>query len=458
MNMFSRLHARMGDLWWYTLLLFAVQRFGDAINLFVGLWLVPKYVPQNELGAVMPLTQFVSFVGIPLAVVAIPFMKFLGEYADRGEMGKVKALLRDVFLGTGAMAILTLLLAWIAMPFVFERMRVQIGSLGILIVGVSILGAVSNIFQNAVQGLKLFQATIWFGVLSAPLRLVLMLVTMPFRALSGYFVGQSAGPSVMVLGSLWALRGRLGASVKAQPYIREDWRRIWRYTWPIALYMAFSTLFLSVDQLIIRHRLSEFDSAGYYVISRFADIANYLGGTLVLFLFPLVANPSLGDGDARRVLRQSAFGSLIGGLAIALALLAGGHWLLGLSGQWRVYQKCAFEMFVLACCNAVSVTNACFITHEIARGRFRFLCFFLPILSFKMVFSYALTGYTFFTGFVPQSWIDAVASFNPNRLGVVLGLFLAFQILLLASLLFGGALRSSGTGRGDGTAREGGGL
>ena len=53
-SILHRIHARCGDLWWYALLLFVAQRFGDAINMFVGMWLVPKYVPQNELGAVLP--------------------------------------------------------------------------------------------------------------------------------------------------------------------------------------------------------------------------------------------------------------------------------------------------------------------------------------------------------------------------------------------------------------------
>ncbi len=50
MGLFQRMHTRLGDLWWYTILLFVVQRFSDVINLFVGLWLVPKYVPQSEFG------------------------------------------------------------------------------------------------------------------------------------------------------------------------------------------------------------------------------------------------------------------------------------------------------------------------------------------------------------------------------------------------------------------------
>ena len=57
MTILDRVHAKLGDLWWYTALLFVAQRLGDAVNMVLGLWLVPKYVPMQELGAVLPLSS-----------------------------------------------------------------------------------------------------------------------------------------------------------------------------------------------------------------------------------------------------------------------------------------------------------------------------------------------------------------------------------------------------------------
>jgi len=34
----------VGDLWWYSAMIFLACRFGDIINAFIGLWLVPKYI------------------------------------------------------------------------------------------------------------------------------------------------------------------------------------------------------------------------------------------------------------------------------------------------------------------------------------------------------------------------------------------------------------------------------
>ena len=45
MNAFGHVRARLGDYWWYSALLFVALRVGDLINAFIGLWLVPRFVP-----------------------------------------------------------------------------------------------------------------------------------------------------------------------------------------------------------------------------------------------------------------------------------------------------------------------------------------------------------------------------------------------------------------------------
>ena len=94
--MFQKLHSRLGDFWWYSLMLFVACRSGDAIQAFIGLWLVPKYVGAEELGAVIPLQSLAGLFAAPLAVIATVFAKYVNVYATRGETGKVKCFIRDV--------------------------------------------------------------------------------------------------------------------------------------------------------------------------------------------------------------------------------------------------------------------------------------------------------------------------------------------------------------------------
>ena len=430
MKLLTSIHAKLGDLWWYTMLLFVAQRFGDVINMFVGIWLVPKYVSPEDLGAVLPLSQFVSLIGLPLGIIAIPFMKYLNLYAEKGEFGKVKSLLRDVFVGTGILAFVSLGLAYFLLPLLFERVRVAAGSLGLLIVGVSLLNAVSCIFQNAVQGLKLYSTTVWLNVLAAPFRLILMLVFMPFRALSGYFVGQGAAPGMTVLGAFWMLRKRLGRSVRPVSYWHEDGRGMIRYAIPIAILTIMGTVFSAVDSLIIRHRLSDFESAGYYVITRFSEITSYLGTVFIVFLFPMVASRSAKAQGARDILVKTLFGSVVSGLLVATSLYFFGSFILGLQDVWNTYQPLAPHMFWVCILNVFLMANSVFSTYETARGSFRFLWYVVPITVVKGVGLYLLTGYTLFDGIVPSCWLSAIEAVNPNRLGFILLVFIFAQMLI----------------------------
>lgn len=430
MKLLAQLHSRLGDLWWYTILLFVAQRLGDLINMFVGLWLVPKYVPQQDLGAVLPLAQAVSLIGLPLGVLAIPFMKFLNVYTEKGEYGKVKSLLRDVFLGTAALALVTLLLAWLILPFFFERVRVASGSLGFLIVLGSVLTAVATIFGNAVQGLKLYQATVWFNLLGAPFRLAVMVITMPIRALSGYFAGQCAAPGTSILGAVWVLRKRLGRAVKSVPYWHEDGAAMIRYTLPIAVWTVVGTVSGAIESLVIRHRLSDFESAGYYMITRFTDIASYFGTTFTVFLFPMVAGLAAKSAESKRVLLHSVGGTVVGGLAVGGLLALGGRWILSLQSLWSAYAPLAGMMFPICVLNVLLMVTGCLTTYEMAQGRFRFFWYALPLIAVKTGFLYAVTGAGFFQDIVPQTWLSAVMSWEPCRLKFVIMTLIVGQAVL----------------------------
>ena len=97
-KLLDRLHSKLGDLWWYSLMIFVACRSGDVIQAFIGLWLVPKYVGTEELGAVLPLQQLSGLFAVPLAILATVFAKYVNTYATRGEYGKVKSFIRDVLL------------------------------------------------------------------------------------------------------------------------------------------------------------------------------------------------------------------------------------------------------------------------------------------------------------------------------------------------------------------------
>jgi O-antigen/teichoic acid export membrane protein len=438
----EKIKSWMGPLWWYAAILFVGQRFGDVINVFVGLWLVPKYVPQSELGAVLPLAQVGSVLGLPLTILMIPFTKFLNTYATRGEFGKVKRLLRDVFVLAAVLFVGTLVYARFFMPLVFTRMRVTEGSLGLLIVASGVINSVSSVFSTALLALKRFRLIGIMSLLGAPIRLIAMLVFMPFRALSGYFVGQSAPSIFAIIASFFGLRQMLGRQVKSESYWAKDWGPIIRYTVPVAVFVMTGAIQVMVETFVIRHRLPDMDSAGYYVISRFAEIGAYTGMTLIVVLFTLASEKHEQGERSHRLLWQSMGGTLGSGLFLAAVFYFSGRWLLGLSPAWADYVAYAPQLAVLTVIIVIRVACACFVNFEMACGRFKFVSYFIVISGIESVLLYGLTGYGFFEGLLPSSWIDWMVSMQAARLDFLLQVMLWFSMVTFSCVVLHLWLRS----------------
>jgi O-antigen/teichoic acid export membrane protein len=283
--------------------------------------------------------------------------------------------------------------------------------------------------------LKQFRTIAITNLLAAPLRLITMLVFMPFRAISGYFVGQSAPSVLVILASLFGLRQKLNRHVQSEPYWLEDWRPIMRYTVPVAVYVVTGAIQVMVETFVIRHRLPDMDSAGYYVISRFSEIGAYAGMTFIFVLFPLaVENHEQGE-RSHRLLWQSMGGALGSGLLLAAGFHFFGRWLLGLSPEWANYVPYASQMTLLTVVVVVRVASACFVNFEMACGRFGFVSYFILLSGIESALLYCLTGYTFFEGLLPAGWVMWMGSLRAARLDFLIHVMLWFSVATFACLL-----------------------
>ena len=425
----GRIKSVLGDFWWYTFLVFVVQRFGDAINAFVGLWLVPKYVRQDELGALLPLMQVGSVLACPLQMLVTVFLKYVNVFSTRGELGKLKALLRDTFCMLTLLFVGVMLYAQFFMPLVFERMRVANGRLGMLVVATGILSVVATFFSGSLQALKQFQSMSFIMLVAAPLRLVTLLICLPIRALSGYFVGQIVPVLYSIGTSLFCLRTVVfRKGVQSVSYLHTDGADILRYAIPVGI-ATFSTVTLGlVDPFVIRHRLPDLDSAAYYAISRFAELGTYVALSACAILFPLASELHEKGGRSQRLVIQSVVGTLAsGGLLAGFLFLFGDH-LLRLVPNGDAYTTYTGQMALLTViCSMYGAAN-CFSAHEFACNRYAFNYWAVPLLAVKGLFLYVIMGFSFFRPWVPESWIQWVDSIRPARLDFVLGVMFVYAV------------------------------
>ena len=376
-NFAARLRQRLGPVWGAALLLFVAQRFGDAVNAFIGIWLVPRYVPQGELGAVLPLAQVAAFVAMPLSILLTPYAKLLNVHAERGEPGKVKAMFRDASLLALAVLLLTLALSPLFFPWVFRHFGIQNGNLALAIVLSAVIGALAPIFSESLRALRRFGVVSALSALSAPLRLAVMWIALPFRGLTGYFVGQASAPAfqsgVALLDFLRRHRG-----VRCEPYFRDDRRVFLAFAVPLAVSTLAGNL-RGMAEMMPMALVPSVESAAYYQITRFTEIASYLGLTLVFVLFPVVSGRHERGEDTRGVLLRTMWGSLALGLAFTAALALAARPLFGAVGFLRPYADFTGFVLPLGAIASVRVASACFTTHEMACSRFRFLRYTVPI-------------------------------------------------------------------------------
>ena len=426
---FRTLHRKIGDFWWYSLLLFLALRFGDVINAFAGLWLVPHYVPQEELGAVPALLQASNLFGFPLLVLVFTFTKYLNRYATLGEKGKVKAILHSFWVFSVIFSLLSTLIAYSILPHFFERLRIVSGSLGILIVASGILTTLSPIFINALQALKKFNVVTLINLLGAPFRLLVLLVAMPIRALSGYLLGQALPALAMISIAYFSLHRELDRRIETRPFWKEDGRDILKYTGLVAIWMGSGAFCTALEMVVIRQRLPEVESAGYYMISRLAEIGSFLGMTLSYVMFPLAAEAHTQGKESLKLLAHMILGTLATGALCILGFAVAGKWVFSSIPSWSPYTDYVGLLVLLTATLVLRMVTSNFVNYEIAYNRFSFLWYGVPLLLLQAGILLSFCGYSYFYGILPDGWVDWMGACRMARLDRIIQVWFLFSLI-----------------------------
>ncbi len=433
--MLAKLHSKIGDLWWYSAIIFVACRSGDVIQAFIGLWLVPKYVGQEELGAVLPLQQLCGLFAVPLAILATVFAKYVNVYMTRGEIGKVKSFIHDILIASAILFLVCIAFAWIVAPHFYSRLNVASGSLTILILAAGFTGNISQLFNSALQGMKKFKTTFVVTIISAPIRLATLLVAMPFRALSGYILGQATPPASSSIVAAFSIHSEL-SNVKADTSWRKDIPEILRYFWPIAICSAPGAVIASVSATVYRQRLPEIESAAYYLISRFAEIASYVGASMMFVLVPLAAEAHEKGRENKKFLIQSILATVATTTTLGLFFAFSGEWILSITETWHIYIPFVHLLPLMTALVGTSVISASIVNYEIACRRFS-AAFFNLIFSFvTTAIIVSFTGYNFYRGILSDNIVNWMADHNFCSLTRLTWFTLLSSLIQIPILLF----------------------
>jgi O-antigen/teichoic acid export membrane protein len=369
----------------HTIFLFLALRASDVVNLFAGMWFVPRYVSMQEIGSILPYATSSTFLTLPIFAFAMAMMKELSRMSGLGQELQARSLLRGAFLFGGLLVIgvvsVTVILSQKSLPFA-------------LAVASAAFGCIAPIFTDALQGLKRFGklALIEFG--AAVSRFAAMIAIMPIYPLAGYFAGSVALPFVRMVSSMAEMRRYIFAKrVKFWTY--SSVLKLVKESFVIYAYLGSALGVSLLEQHIIRSCLPYADSAGYYMVTRFSDILNLVSYPLLMVLFPYAAmDEAKNKSSLHMVIKCSAVVMTMAFLMSVVYAFSGEYILSILRGGQEYVKYSVFIVpltFITACVSCQTFyTNA-----EVAAGRFTFLGWYIPIHLVYAVIIYivSILGY-----------------------------------------------------------------
>ena len=374
------------------LLLFLALRAGDLVNVAAGLWFVPRYVLPEDIGAVLPVSSFATFLALPVFAFAMVMMRESACLYAAGERGKVKSLLRGMFAVFAALLVAFLALAAVVVPRFLGAMHVSDASVGVLAVSAAFLGCLAPVYTDALQALKRFAPLAAVELGGSVVRFLVMLAVMPVKALAGYFAGQVALPLFRIAGSVLALHRDL--AVPPSPYWNAAAaRRIFLAFLAVVAYQATPMAASLVEQTLLRTSLPFEISAGYYMVSRFADFLHYLTFPLMLVMFPYTAEAAQQSRSTRPFVLKCSAVAVAAAAVMSVAYSLWGRELLGLVPTGDRYAEYVRYMPWLVLITVLTTCQVFYTNAEVSAGRYGFLCWLVPLhLAYPALLHLAVKG------------------------------------------------------------------
>jgi len=361
------------------ILLFLALRAADILNLAGGLWLVPKFVAPEDLGAVLPLTTLATVISIPLFAIAMTALRESSRLRAEGRDAQLRSFVRGVFAAVGIATIVSLTLGAALLPRSLERYHIADSLSGFLAVTAAFLGCVAPVYLDQLQAAKRFGTVSMIEISAATLRLATMAALMPFRALAGYFAGSAIRPIVLIFGPLLALRGTSAAD--AEPYWnRENAVRLLKTFLLLLPYLGLPLLVSLTENELVRTQLTAADSAGYYMATRISDLMNYFSYPLMFVMFPYVTDHAT-QGKSHAKLTLSCCGLVIGIAVFAILFtdLFGAARIISWLPNGENYTAYATHLGFLILFMTFGAVQTIITNAEAAAGRFSFLWWLLPL-------------------------------------------------------------------------------
>jgi len=349
--------------------LFLALRAGDLVNLAAGMWLVPKFVAPEALGAVLPVTTFATIIALPVFAFGMSVMSFHPPLQAW----------RGVFATLGILTALSLTANVLLLPrYLARTLGEQSPTIAFFVFSAALLGAVAPVYTDALQSVKRFRALAGIEIASSLVRLAGLALLMPLRAFAGYFAGNALQPLVRIVASVFALRKDL-VRPSEHWWTRDNTRALLIRFGLVFIYLVAPMVVADIEQDLVRSALPTGDSAAYYIVTRLSDLMNYLTLPLLIVLFPYATDRARAGKSTLPLVAKTSAVTLFAALIMGIVYAVWGRFILSLMPNGENYAEHLVHLPILLAITALTACQTFYTNAEVAAGRFRFLWWFVPM-------------------------------------------------------------------------------
>ena len=164
----------------------------------------------------------------------------------------------------------------------------------------------------------------------------------------------------------------------------------------------------------------DLDSAGYYMATRFSEIATYLYGAMIFAFFPFAAELAKNGKEHAKLILKSTVVNTAFCLSIALLFYFISKPILAFLPHGDKYSSYWWAIPWLIAITGLLSLHGFYTIAEIAASRFHFLLWEIPLNLIYPALLLLITGHGYFNGFIPTSWTEFLIIHNIYSLKTML--------------------------------------
>ena len=401
----DKFSQRLGPLWWHTLLMFVSSKMGDVINMYIALFVVPDVLDHEDLGAVVPIVRLVAVLSVPLSIILSTSLKYLSLFHVQGASGRVKALVLDLSKFISVLSTLILLFLIVFRDFIEVRLKISDEKILWVVAAMALMSCWKPTVEMAAQGTKRFYALILSQFFGPVVRLLAILAFLDSLQLAGYLLATVLADLSICALLVWSFYVCIKPTIVRESY-SEFFPSIRKYLLPIGLVVLLTSIQTMIEPWIIRQRLSEADSAGFYMATTLGSIPMYFSNAMIPFFFVLISE-NYERGLSTRKLHLQALGVvLVLGLSVSGVFLVFHQEILGLRPSWSTFSEYGPYVGLLGIIMTGDILLRCHYLHENACHRFRYLWYYTFFIVLEVSLLYGLNLWTHVQDFFANStWL-----------------------------------------------------